>query len=112
MSELQLEPSVLKVLTEEFTYAVTKHPVFPSVTAGLSVIVEEVGELSECLNKLRGLHGVHNGNERPYLEGSIIEAAHIAVTALRMLQARIQTSVESGNSELLSSRGTKIELSD
>jgi NTP pyrophosphatase (non-canonical NTP hydrolase) len=58
----------------EMKKAKEKHPIFPHGSSGLSIIVEEVGELAESINDV----------EDKYRQ--IEEAAHVAVTAIRFIE--------------------------
>ena len=57
----------------EIKKAKAKHPFFPCGSSGLSIIVEEVGELAAAINDF----------EDKYRQ--IEEAAHVAVTAIRFI---------------------------
>lgn len=58
----------------EIKKAKAKHPFFPCGSSGLSIIVEEVGELAAAINDI----------EDKYRQ--IEEAAHVAVTAIRFIE--------------------------
>ena len=64
----------------EYCIAREKHPDFPSGMAAVSVIAEELGELAKELNDAAV---ARNGA----LDRAIIEAAHVAVAAIRTMEA-------------------------
>lgn len=70
----------LAILLREYDAAIEKHPDFPSGMAAVSVIAEELGELAKELNDAA------EGSEGAY-DRAIIEAAHVAVTAIRTMEA-------------------------
>lgn len=65
---------VLRILRKEYINAVAEHPIFAgSDSQAVCIITEEVGELAKAVNE---------GNK----EEEITEAAHAAVTAIRMME--------------------------
>ena len=68
----------LRIVRLEYDKAVTKHPEFPSGQAAVSIIAEEMGELAKEFND-----GLVTGESR---SRALIEAAHVAVTAIRTIQ--------------------------
>ena len=66
---------ILKIITDEYDAAVAKHPCFAgSRMHAVSLITEELGELAQAIND----NDIYN---------AITEAAHVAVTAIRMMTA-------------------------
>lgn len=78
--------AVLPILRREYNAAVGKHPTFAmSLPEGVSLIAEELGELAreindELANNRKGLTGLK------FKEKALTEAAHVAVTAIRLMQ--------------------------
>lgn len=71
--------SVLPVLRREYELAVAKHPEFAwNHMRAVSIITEELGELAKELND----YYISPGAE----DRAMIEAAHVAVTAIRTMQ--------------------------
>ena len=68
----------LQIVRREYDKAKLKHPVFPvDLDSGISITTEELGELSREFND--GKPG--------WRERAIIESAHVAVTAIRAMEA-------------------------
>ena len=76
---------VLLKIKEEYDKAVSKHPNFAySLTHGLALINEELGELAMEIND--AIADTQAGCENPNRMQNIrTEIAHIAVTAIRMM---------------------------
>ena len=73
---------VLPILRREYDKAVAKHPVFARNSAEAAcLIAEELGELAKEINDKAA-----NGEWR---DRALIEAAHVAVTAIRTIQMLI-----------------------
>ena len=72
--------AVMKIVCDEYRWAVEKHPEFPQGQVAVSIIAEELGELAKEINDAR--EAVSGAAGR-----AIIEAAHVAVTAMRTLEA-------------------------
>ncbi len=80
--DMDLKPEVLKFLRREYEIAKEKHPYFPcSALQNLAIIMEEVGEVARAINECEGRERVAT------------EAAHVAVTAIRMME-RMMEGVE------------------
>lgn len=70
---------ILPVLRREYELAVAKHPEFAwNHMRAVSIITEELGELAKELND----YYISPGAE----DRAMIEAAHVAVTAIRTMQ--------------------------
>ena len=70
---------ILPVLRREYDLAVAKHPEFAwNHMRAVSIITEELGELAKELND----YYISPGAE----DRAMIEAAHVAVTAIRTMQ--------------------------
>lgn len=70
---------ILPVLRREYELAVEKHPEFAwNHMRAVSIITEELGELAKELND----YYISPGAE----DRAMIEAAHVAVTAIRTMQ--------------------------
>ena len=65
---------ILPILRKEYDLAKEKHPFFPDDVDALSIIMEEVGEVARAIND-------GEGDER-----IATEAAHVAVTAIRLME--------------------------
>ena len=78
--------AVLPILSREYDAAVGKHPTFAlSLPEAVALITEELGELAreindELANNRKGLTGLK------FREKAVTEAAHVAVTAIRLMQ--------------------------
>ena len=70
--------AVMQLLRREYDKAVAKHPEFPGGSGAVCTIAEELGELAKEYND-----GLVTGERR---ERAKIEAAHVAVTAIRTMQ--------------------------
>lgn len=68
---------VLPILRMEYDKAVTKHPKFPHGQGAISIIAEELGELAKEMN---------DGRLIGWRKRALIEAAHVAVTAIRTME--------------------------
>ena len=72
--------SVLPILRREYDAAVAKHPSFPgNAPEAVCLITEELGELAQEINDI--FECVPGAQER-----ALIEAAHVAVTAIRTME--------------------------
>ena len=72
---------VLPMLRQEYAKACEKHPEFGNFyTDAVSIITEELGELAKEINE-GSFEFVPGWRDR-----AITEAAHVAVTAIRMMQ--------------------------
>lgn len=73
-----------RVLSEKF-YAEKKHPCFCTGLAhGVSIIAEEMGELAQAVNDM--LATPNNAEAEKHRPAAVTEAAHVAVTALRLME--------------------------
>ena len=84
MKNKDILDAVLKIVRDEYRLAVEKHPEFPQGQAAVSIIAEELGELAKELNDARDAVPGAAGR-------AIIEAAHVAVTAIRTIQTLAAT---------------------
>ena len=77
---------VRKIIVEEYRRAVTKHPKFAfSPAHAVGLITEELGELAQEIND--AISNVQEGRCDPlWRDKAIIEAAHVAVTAIRTME--------------------------
>lgn len=73
--------AVMPLLRREYDKAVAKHPEFPGWSCAVCIIAEELGELAEEYND-----GNLTGERR---SRALVEAAHVAVTAIRTMQMLI-----------------------
>ena len=88
-----MNDAIMKIVAEQYDAAVKKHPEFPSGQAAASIIAEELGELARELNDAWAC--IPGAQER-----AVIEAAHVAVTAIRtmgMLTGTEKAIVTNGN---------------
>lgn len=85
MFDIWSEDSVFGVLGHEMHEAKLKHPDFtPSLSGAVSIITEELGELAQVINdKLADLND--SCASPTWREQAMIEAAHVAVTAIRTM---------------------------
>lgn len=75
------EKTALEIVALELGWAKQKHPEFPHVeTDGVSIILEELGELAMAIND--SSDSFHK----------IVEAAHVAVTAIRFIEEQLKRS--------------------
>ncbi len=77
---------ILSILWREYDNAMRKHPTFEDTpAAAVSVITEELGELAKEVNNEaeRNRLGL---TETAFRERALIEAAHVAVTAIRTME--------------------------
>lgn len=75
---MNTEKTALEIVALELGKAKGKHPYFPDGAEGLSIISEELGELAAALN---------DGESK---ERIIEEAAHVAATAIRMIEEELK----------------------
>jgi hypothetical protein len=75
------EKTALEIVDLELGWEKQKHPDFPHVeTDGISIILEKLGELSMAVNdQTDSCH-------------KIVEAAHVAVTAIRFIEEQLKRS--------------------
>ena len=85
MFDIWSEDGVFGILCREMHEAKLKHPDFtPSLSGAVSIITEELGELAQVINdKLADLNG--SCASPTWREQAMIEAAHVAVTAIRTM---------------------------
>ena len=82
----------MRIVTDEYRYAVQKHPNFVcDITVfysdAVSVIAEELGELAKEINS--------DATENPgWRTDAIVEAAHVAVTAIRTIEMLLEDGVK------------------
>lgn len=76
-----MNDKILKIITDEYDAAVKKHPWFAGGRMhAVSLIIEELGELAREFNDEKHDYK-HECNAR-----AMIEAAHVAVTAIRLME--------------------------
>ena len=73
-----INTKTVNIILNELEKAIAKHPEFPDGPTGLSLIMEEVGELAQAIN------------DGDCTEHQLEEAAHIAVTAIRFIEELIK----------------------
>ena len=77
IAKIKHELIALKYVADEMTKAKAKHPHFPLMGDGVSIIAEELGELAQAVN---------DGENKQI----ITEAAHVAVTAIRFIEEMLK----------------------
>lgn len=79
------ETRALACVKEELYAAKQKHPRFAlGFAEGICVMVEEIGELAEALNDMQAMTHIREINAAR--DCARIEAAHVAVTAVRFME--------------------------
>lgn len=86
--------AVLPIVRKEYDRAVREHPFFPRGQAAASIIAEELGELAKDLNDRAEDEKILFPRPGGGNEHAIIEAAHVAVTALRTMIMLVEEVVE------------------
>lgn len=77
---------VLPILMQEYSNALRKHPAFARTRQEVvSIIAEELGELAKEINDEAENNRI-GLTRRCFNERAMIEAAHVAVTAIRTMQ--------------------------
>lgn len=80
-----VDPAVLQRVLDAVAAAKKKHPEFATSAAhGVSLVAEETGELAQEINDMISADSVTRSAE--CLDAARYEAAHVAVTALRLLE--------------------------
>jgi len=85
---------VLPIIRNEFDRAVRMHPFFPRGQAAASIIAEELGELSTELNNKAENERTQGPGTMKNNDPAIIEAAHVAVTAIRTMIMLVEEVTE------------------
>ena len=87
-----MNDKILKILVAEYDAAVMEHPKFAALrTHAVCLIAEELGELAQEINN--DLESPPQVELRGWRERAIREAAHVAVTAIRTMEALLEGEI-------------------